>query len=376
MQAFPHRAELPFFAADLMARYRRSQTTIPWGFALAVLATAGAPLRPCHAAETSRLWPQVVDLERKGRKTEALELLRRITSEEPSNLDAWNERAELEVAAGDLTSARISLERALEARPDVAVLSRNLEKVRGRQARLAYDSAFGTTGELPPLQLDALSGRSKADRNREVDSLRTALAGAQEEARKASRQRDSLQRLESDQARSGSTTQVAAVEPVIAPAPVPTPEPAPRTSTPASTATPGPATSTNTVPVRTEAKPSRPVLPARPAKLDPIGVVNWWAKTWSAQDVEAYIDCYASTFHPVGATHQEWMARRRERILAPKSIHVEVVSPKVVVSRAGHAEIVYRQVYQTESGKLTSRKRISLELLGGHWRIVGESEAR
>lgn len=328
------------------------QATIAW----TVLVLMGGLAPSVPAADSNRALLQGVDLMRKGRKAEALDIFRRITAEDPSNLEAWNERAALEAASGDLNSARISLEKAFSARADIAALARNLEKVRSRQARLAYDSAFGTSSSLPPLQLDAAIDDRSVDRVREIDSLRTALVGALDEIRRSALLRDSLQRRDQELARLRASTQVASADtrpPASAPVSEPVQAPKPSKASPP------------------KASPRPDVRPA-----DPVAALKAWAKAWSRQDVDAYLGCYSSEFHPAGQSRQEWEDRRRDRIRAPKWILVDVGSPSVVVSRPDHAEIVYRQSYQTETGKLSSRKRISMELQDGAWKIVSESEAR
>jgi len=328
------------------------QATIAW----TALVLVGGLASSIVAADSNHALLQGIDLVRKGRKPEALDVFRRITTDDPSNLEAWNERAALEAATGDLNSARISLEKAFSARADIAVLARNLEKVRSRQARLAYDSAFGTPSSLPPLQLDAAVDDRSLDRARELDSLRTALVGAQEEIRKSTPLRDSLQRRDQELARLRSSNQIAAAD----------------TRPPASL----PVSQPDEVAKPAKVNPPQSNPPADSRKPDPVAALKAWAKAWSRQDVAAYLGCYSAGYHPAGTTHKEWEDRRRERIGAPKWILVEVGSPTVVVSQPGHTEIVYRQSYQTETGKLASRKRISLELQEGEWKIVAESEAR
>ena len=253
------------------------QATIAW----TALVLMGGLAFPVVAADSGRALQQGLDLSRKGRKAEALDVFRRITAEDPSNLEAWNERAALEAATGDLTSARISLENAFAARPDIAVLSRNLERVRSRQARLAYDSAFGTSSSLPPLQLDpALDDRS-VDRVRELDSLRTALVGAQEEIRRTASLRDSLQRRETEIARLKGGAQVAALD---------------SRSVEGESARSGaePAKLANGAPT----KPPPPPNSGSGPNPDPIAAVKAWAKAWTRQDVGAYIACYSADYHP------------------------------------------------------------------------------
>jgi len=101
-----------------------------------------------------------------------------------------------------------------------------------------------------------------------------------------------------------------------------------------------------------------------------------WARAWSARDVDAYLAFYVSDFHPQDLDRPSWEAKRRERIMAPKSIRVDVQDQKLTMISSDHAEVVYRQVYQTEGSRLTSRKKIELTLVDGYWKILQEKEVR
>jgi len=316
-----------------------------------------SPVQGAPAGHTS--FQQALDLVQKGRKAEALELFRRLTVEDSTNLEAWNNRAGLEAAFGNLDAACASLEHALAVRPDLAVLSRNLEKVRSRRARLAYDSAFGTPAKLQPLDLELrqnVSSTADSELRKEVDSLQTALVSAKDDARRATLWRDSItaRDRESNQARGNQTSAGGAV---VASAEPPSKAPAPAVSTP---------------PTGHVALPAAPPV----SGSDPLDAVKAWAKAWTDRDVEAYLAAYISEYHPSGLSHAEWVGKRRERIQSAKWIKVEVLDPKVSQPSRTRAEVVYRQVYQTEEARLTSRKRIGLTLLDDKWKIVEEKEAR
>lgn len=325
-------------------------------------------LTPASGASEGRTsFQQALDLVQKGQKSEALDLFRRLTVEDSTNLEAWNNRAGLEAALGYLDQARASLEHALAVRPDLAVLSRNLEKVRSRQARLAYDSAFGTSTQLQPLALEMrrdVSMESNADLRREIDSLRQALEATRSEMRRAARWRDSLSARDREIARLRSIQSTASAEPVsksVAPA-VASAEPVSKSVPPA------------IGPPQTASRAEVPVVVDSP--LEPLDAVKAWAKAWSDRNVDVYLDSYVSDYHPPGLAHEDWVAKRRERILAPKWIKLDVTDPKVVHPTPDRAEVVYRQVYQTEDARLTSRKRIGLTLVDGKWKIEEEKEAR
>lgn len=337
----------------------------------------------------------------KGRTGEALDAFRQSTRSDSACLPAWNDLAVLEASRGDLDAARATLEHALAIRSDVSVLIRNLEKVRSRQARLAYDSAFGTVTSLSPL---ALEWNKTLSAPREVapskpDTQSRALAAAREELRGLSGLlRDSLARKDAQIARlQGELDRLAAVakppasvpaavvaaaepprktiQPRVAAAPTPAPVPTP---TPASATAPASSSVLSLVPVSDTIAALAHVAPesVSPSREGPLQSVLAWARAWSARDVDAYLAFYVSDFHPQDLDRPSWEAKRRERIMAPKSIRVDVQDQKLTMISSDHAEVVYRQVYQTEGSRLTSRKKIELTLVDGYWKILQEKEVR
>ncbi|MBK9578028.1 MAG: hypothetical protein IPK50_09105 [Fibrobacterota bacterium] len=325
---------------------------------LCVLAARG--LAECPAA----LFARGVELAEKGRTADALGVFRAVTEKDSTCLEGWNNRAALEAASGDLFGSQRSLSKALTVRRDVQSVAVNLEKLRSRMARLAYDSAFGTPSKLPALQLELQKDLGKNRRTKpseDSDSLSRVLSMAQQEIRELTRVRDSLL----------STGRVAMIESADAQAKaVEHPEPV-RTSPP----------------VEVKPLPPAPVAPVAPPPSAPketespesaaLRAVQAWAAAWSAQNVDAYLGFYDPQFDvPDKISRKAWEDRRRERILAPKAIHVEVVSPLAKRTGPGTVEVVYKQVYQTEDVRLVLRKRIVLTKKGKEWKIVSEREAR
>src|SRR6266404_8530342 len=73
-----------------------------------------------------------------------------------------------------------------------------------------------------------------------------------------------------------------------------------------------------------------PEKPAADSNAEVLKAVNGWAEAWSKKDANAYLSYYAGDFKtPGGEARPAWEKTRRERIAAPKSIEVEVDSPKV-----------------------------------------------
>ncbi len=333
-----------------------------------LLASAVSSMADCPVA----LFKKGVELAERGRTTEALQVFREVTAKDSTCLEGWNNRAALEAATGDMFGSQRSLSKALNVRRDVQSVASNLEKLRSRMARLAYDSAFGTPSKLPPLQLalhKEIAKPSKSNPSVDADSLVRALSNARQEIAGLTKVRDSLlssgrlAQLETgaESARSLST------------APPPPPPPAKSPASQATQTLPPPAPPPPTPPP----PPPREPVKERSQEMSALETVRAWANAWSSQNVDAYLGFYGSTFEaPDRMSRQSWEARRRERILAPKAIHVEVVSPQVRSLGPDRAEVVYKQVYQTEDARLVLRKRIVLTKEGKEWKIVSEREAR
>jgi tetratricopeptide (TPR) repeat protein len=320
-----------------------------------------------------------LELLQKGRENDALAVFRKLTEQDPSCLEAWNNRAALEAARGDLDAANSSLERAVESYPNLSMIQRNLGKVRSRLARLAYDSAFGTPSTLAPLQLDLqreIAPRSEGYANDlPRDSSSQGMDNLREADRRELAKRDSLLAFESaeirrlkaalDKALAGKSNLAGSSLAEATPSPSSMSNPEPNSATPGSSRRE----------TGTKSKPQ-----ASRGGESPEGVVialETWAKAWSDQNADAYLACYSSRFVPLGKTDRgAWEAYRRERIASPKTIRVGVSATKVRILNNHRAEVSFRQSYQTESAHLTSRKRLEFAWEHGAWKISAEREAR
>lgn len=409
-----HANELPFFGVshepEPLDAMRPTRIALP-------LLAAGFMLAPSLArAQSRRSSLQAgIDLIQKGRESEALSVFRKLSDADPKFMEAWNNRAALEASKGDIEAAQISLQKALAAHPDISVVTRNLEKVRSRLARLAYDSAFGTPSTLPPLVLDlqrepmrlALDTASQRQR----DSLAKVLAQVRSAARQDLTRMDSvvsgrdaeIRRLRTELERTNGSLasalqqtqelRMAAASTTVSPRPdAPVAQEiaaAPAPSVPEIVAAADPVRTSPAEPkiVKAPLAKSEPPSPTKPKPKAPakapetsaavLAAMQGWAQAWSAQDVDQYLSYYSTRFVPPGQPNREaWEASRRARITAPKSIRVEIVSPKIRMLKGHQAEVVYRQSYQTEETRLTSRKHLVLAWENGVWRIFAEKEAR
>jgi tetratricopeptide (TPR) repeat protein len=113
--------------------------------------------------------------------------------------------------------------------------------------------------------------------------------------------------------------------------------------------------------------------PAPDASAEVLAAVNGWAKAWSAKDAEGYLSHYTKDFKaPGGQPRAAWEKARRDRIGAPKSISVGIESPKVTMQGNDRASVAFRQNYQSDVMKASSRKTLVMVKADGRWLIEEE----
>jgi tetratricopeptide (TPR) repeat protein len=113
--------------------------------------------------------------------------------------------------------------------------------------------------------------------------------------------------------------------------------------------------------------------PATDATAEILKAVNGWAEAWSKKDVEGYLAHYAKDFDPPGGqSRPEWEKTRRARIEAPKSISVDIASPKVTMKGSDTALVTFRQTYRSDVFKGTSTKTLTMVKAEGRWQIREE----
>ena len=98
-----------------------------------------------------------------------------------------------------------------------------------------------------------------------------------------------------------------------------------------------------------------------------------WAAAWSRQDVDAYLSHYVEGFRPEsGASHPVWRDQRRERLMRPSSISVEISELEVIPQDAQHVQARFVQDYRANHYRDRVSKRLDLMLEGDEWIIVRE----
>lgn len=107
-----------------------------------------------------------------------------------------------------------------------------------------------------------------------------------------------------------------------------------------------------------------------------IGLVQSWARSWSAQDVAAYVAHYSDNYTSSSSvSRQQWLLQRQERVGNKKFIRVNV-SNFVVKDLDGQFSVTFSQSYKSNTVDDTVRKRLIFTKLNGSWvnaKIVNES---
>jgi len=156
----------------------------------------GLLIRPvvARSADPRKDFQAALALADHGRTEEAIASFRTLLEANPGLSEGWNNLAALEATRGDLDAARQALRKALECRQATQVALRNLDRVVGRMARQAYETALASgeaSAPAPRLELVrtlAFQPDSLQDR-READSLRRTMG-------RLADQRDSLERMQ------------------------------------------------------------------------------------------------------------------------------------------------------------------------------------
>jgi tetratricopeptide (TPR) repeat protein len=253
-----------------------------------------------------------------GNTKDAIDLFTKLTQDYPELPEPYNNLAVIYAAQGQYDKARVSLEQSIRTHPSYATAYENLGDVYAKLASQAYDKA---------LQIDS---SNKGAQNK-LSLVRDLVGGG--------------------------------TAPAVVIAQKPAEKPALEMAKPPAEA----------------AKPAaeKPKAAAEKPAADPgaevLAAVRGWAQSWSKKDADNYLAHYAKNFKlPTGQTRADWEKNRRSRIAAPKSIAVEVASPKVTMQGADRANVTFRQTYRSDVFKGTNTKTLVMTKTDGRWLIQEE----
>ncbi len=260
-------------------------------------------------------------LTEQAKTAEAIKIFTGLTEDYPELPEPYNNLAVLYAGQGQYEKARQELEMAIRTHPSYATAHENLGDIYAKMASQAYDRA---------LKLDSSN-----------TATQTKLAMIQELF--------------------AGTQKVKAAPPGM--------------NAPAS------GKSAASAPVATTAGISSAAQPAPAAPLphpssgkdeskDIQDTLMAWATAWSAKDVAGYLSFYADDFKtPGGQPRADWEAARKERLTAPKFIHVEIRILTIKLIDDSHASVKFHQSYRSSQLKSSNTKTMLLEKSGGRWLI-------
>lgn len=282
-------------------------------------------------------------LAEQNKTPEAIKVFTALSEDYPELPEPYNNLAVLYAGQGQYDKARTALEMAIRTHPSYATAYENLGDIYAKMASQAYDKA---------LQLD--KGNSAAQTK--LTLIGNLFSGSQQPARTSGKISASGAIATAAPSEANPPKPVAAPAMAASPAPVPPAKPTPPT----------------TMAEKPAGKAADPDLSGEVLKT-----VEEWAKNWSEQNAAKYFSFYSQDFKtPGGQSRTAWEKTRKDRILKPKKIGVEVLNPEVKFTDASHAVVSFKQNYHSDTLKSSVTKTLSLVKENGEWRIQQERIGR
>lgn len=296
-----------------------------------------------------------VILAEQNKAGEAIAHFTRLAEDHPDLPEPYNNMAVLYASQGQYDKARTALEMAIRTNPSYGTAYENLGDVYARLASQAYARALQVEGGSPAVA-------PKLALIRELFSTRQASAA---DTRLASAAPAPAPRAAAAAARA---TPPAQTPPSPAPA---TPSTAAPSTVPPTAPTAAPtAPSTHAV---ASAGSSTPAAGASgDARQEVEAAVRQWAQAWSRKDLPAYFAAYAPDYPAQGAARKSWESQRKARIANKRSISVELSALQVEID-GDRARVRFRQDYDADALKISSRKTLEMRRVDGRWVIQKES---
>ena len=103
--------------------------------------------------------------------------------------------------------------------------------------------------------------------------------------------------------------------------------------------------------------------------------LDFWAAAWMAQNPDQYLSVYSPDFQlAVNESRPAWEMNRRERLLSPSYIQLDVRFDRFTQRANGEVEAQIRQAYRSDSYREISNKILVLEKRDGRWLIREERQ--
>jgi tetratricopeptide (TPR) repeat protein len=275
-------------------------------------------------------------LTEQGKTADAIKIFSGLTDDYPDLPEPYNNLAVLYAGQGQYDKAKVLLEKAISTHPSYATAHENLGDIYAKMASQAYDRA---------LQLDHGNTATQT----KLAMIQNLFAGGT--------------RSKEPPAHNALVSSKAETAPVIAEATQLRPD--------------QPASAVAATQARTENKTEPAAAPEHAARKDSSKeaskTVMAWAAAWSAKDTDKYLSFYADDFKtPDGETRAAWEAVRKERISAPKFIHVGVRIMTIQFTDSDHTTLKFRQSYRASHLKTSGNKTLLMVKSGDKWLIQEE----
>ena len=298
-----------------------------------------------HPKDAQARFLKGVILTEQNKTAEAIKVFTGLTEDYPELPEPYNNLAVLYAGEGQYQKAKNALEMAIQTHPSYATAHENLGDLYARMASQAYDRA---------LQLD----KSNASAKTKLSLIKNMFSMESKASKPIVSQEPKTAPAPAQKPATPAPAAVATAKPMAPPAAAPAPEkPAEKMA--------------QTAPEKMVEKPTeKPIADENAAVLK---TINGWAKAWSEQNVSAYLSHYAKDFKtPHGQSRAAWEKTRHERITAPKSIQVAIVSPKIKFGPDDKATVTFRQMYKSDTLHNTVTKTLVLIKSGDKWLIQQE----
>ncbi len=302
---------------------------------------------------------------------------KRIISEYPLDLRAYNNLASFYAAQGNYAQARDYLEQALATDENYAAVYRNLGSVYAEMARGSYGRALHLTKGEALISLPVFSSQGIID----LQSVVAAETTTEEQIVKKkptapdlleAGQHTTVAELvtpdDTDTAQAIVTDQQEQPQVVIAQKDASVADREQQASV---------TQEEQQVPVAQEelldegaSDKSAPVV-LQQEKAE--AFLRRWAQAWSDQDVAAYLTFYGEKFvPPAGKKRAAWETERYSRLTRPKTINVHLDNFKLIPQENGQLQIEVIQSYKSELLTDRTKKIFDLQPTEESWKIVRE----
>ena len=297
-----------------------------------------------HPGDVQGVFIKGILLGEQKKTAEAIRLYSDLIKQNPTWPEPYNNLAVLYASQGQYERARQALETALRTHPSYAAVHDNLSGIYAAMASEAYGKALKTddTTTRPQPRL-AMVGLPYAEKQA------LAIAANTLSATPTPIKAASTPVAKPILAASAAATPIqTALTPVAAPMAKPAAQP--------------------TEPLPKAAAESVTGDPTSPIEA----TIKGWAKAWSRQDVDKYLDYYADNFKtPNGEGRRTWEQARRSRIKSPQSITVDISNLKIE-NNGNRAKVRFKQNYRADSISKRTNKTLILNRNGNRWLIVEE----